>query len=637
MRLQEIRKIILVLYDIISINVSFILALFFRFSFDIPTSFLEHYKMMFIPITLLYMIVFKSFNLYNSLWSYASVDELISIIASNILSNAVILGISLALPGSLPISVIIFSGILITMFTTAFRLAFRLYRRFSILEKKVDKAGFKRVLIVGAGYAGINILKDIKMSPQYAYEPVGFIDDSPYKKGSIVSGIKVLGNVSEIKAIASMYRIDTIILAIPSLDKEERRRLLKICSESGCETKTIPGGWELLKEKPFISQVRGIDLKDILGREQVKLDNKGIEEYIRDQRVMVTGGGGSIGSELCRQIVNYKPQELIILDIYENNAYDLQNELLRSYPELNLKVLIASVRDKRRLEKIFKEYKPSVVFHAAAHKHVPLMETSPGEAIKNNVMGTLNTAECADRFGVKRFVLISTDKAVNPTNVMGASKRLCEMVIQSINSISSTEFVAVRFGNVLGSNGSVIPLFEKQIKAGGPVTVTHEEITRYFMLIPEAAQLVLQAGAYAKGGEIFVLDMGKPIKIYNMAEDLIRLSGLEPHKDIRIEVTGLRPGEKLYEELLMSEEGLMETAHEKIFIGRPGEFDFDTVKKQIKEILDVIYMGNREQVKDKIAEVVPTYCRAVEKEKISVAEIEETEIKKDVLFESSLS
>ncbi|WP_426350455.1 polysaccharide biosynthesis protein [Alloiococcus sp. CFN-8] len=609
MRLQRVRKLILALCDIFVINLSFILALVFRFGFNVPGELIELYKMFVIPITLIYVLFFKLFNLYNSLWSYAGIDEVITIATANVLCNLIILGINIILPDYLPYSVIIFSGILITMFTMAFRLAFRFYRQFTILKNKVDKVDFKRVLIVGAGYAGINLLKDIERNPHYCYQPIGFIDDNPFKKNKLISGIKVLGCSDDIKAITDMYEIDLIILAIPSLGEELRGKLLKICSETGCEVKTMPGVWELLKDRSYINQVRGINLKDILGREPVKLDNEGIEEYITNQRVMVTGGGGSIGSELCRQIISFKPRELIILDIYENNAYNLQNELLRKHPGLNLTVLIASVRDRKRLEKIFEEYRPSVVFHAAAHKHVPLMETSPGEAIKNNVMGTLNTAECADKYGVNRFVLISTDKAVNPTNVMGASKRICEMIIQSINTKSRTEFVAVRFGNVLGSNGSVIPLFENQIQEGGPVTVTHKDITRYFMLIPEAAQLVLQAGAYAKGGEIFVLDMGSPVRIYDMAEDIIRLSGYEPHKDIKIQVTGLRPGEKLYEELLMDEEGLKNTDHEKIFIGKPGEFDFHEVKRQINELLDVVAFGTKEQIKDKVAEVVPTYYR----------------------------
>ncbi|WP_426350451.1 polysaccharide biosynthesis protein [Alloiococcus sp. CFN-8] len=622
MKIQKVRKLILALCDIFFINLSLILALFFRFSFDIPGDLLDNYKLMLIPITLIYIVTFKVFNLYRSLWTYASIDELVSIIEANVLCNSVILIINIFMPSRLPYSVIIFAGILTSIFTAAFRLVFRFYRRFSILKNKVDKSSYKRVLIVGAGYAGISLLKDIEMNPQYCYMPVGFIDDDPYKKERSISGVKVLGSSEEIKEIVSIYEVDIIILAIPSLSKERRSVLLKSCNETGCEIKTVPGVWEFLEGRPYITQVRGIDLEDILGREPVRLDNEGIEEYIKDQKVMVTGGGGSIGSELCRQIASYKPQELIIIDIYENNAYDLQNELTRRYPELKLKVLIASVREKQRLDAIFNECRPSVVFHAAAHKHVPLMETSPGEAIKNNVVGTLNAAECADKYGVNRFVLISTDKAVNPTNVMGASKRICEMIIQAINSRSETEFVAVRFGNVLGSNGSVIPLFERQIQSGGPVTVTHRDITRYFMLIPEAAQLVLQAGAYAKGGEIFVLDMGSPVRIYDMAEDLIRLSGYEPHRDIKIEVTGLRPGEKLYEELLMNEEGLEETAHEKIFIGRPGEFDFDTVKKQIQEILDVVRIGTREQVKDKIAEVVPTYIRVIKYDEARSNEVE---------------
>ena len=369
----------------------------------------------------------------------------------------------------------------------------------------------------------------------------------------------------------------------------------------------MPGVAEMIDGKFHINKIRDVDVEDLLGRESIKLDYKGISDYLEGKVVLVTGGGGSIGSELCRQIAKFDPQKLIIFDIYENNAYEIQNELKRNYPKLDLITLIGSVRDKARLKKVYTNYNPQVVFHAAAHKHVPLMEDSPSEAIKNNVVGTFNVAKLASEHNVERFVLISTDKAVNPTNVMGATKRLCEMIIQSMNNISKTEFVAVRFGNVLGSNGSVVPLFKKQIASGGPVTLTHKDITRYFMTIPEAAQLVLQAGAYAEGGEIFVLDMGEPVKIYELAENLIKLSGFEPHKDIKIEVTGLRPGEKLYEELLMNEEGLTETKHQKIFIGRPGEFEFNDIERKIDELLNFAINGNEEVLREKLKEYVPTY------------------------------
>ncbi|MEG0775061.1 nucleoside-diphosphate sugar epimerase/dehydratase, partial [Clostridium sp.] len=427
-----------------------------------------------------------------------------------------------------------------------------------------------------------------------------------------ISGIKVLGNRDDIEGLAKKYSIDLILIAIPGLKDQDKKEIIRICSNTKVEVKTVPGVYEFIGGTLTLNQIRDVDVKDLLGREQIKLDHEGISEYLKDKRVLVTGGGGSIGSELCRQITQFKPKELMILDIYENNAYDLQMELQRKYPNLKLKIFIASVRDKKRLESIFEENKPEVVFHAAAHKHVPLMEDNPTEAIKNNVFGTLNMAECADKYKVKRFVLISTDKAVNPTNIMGATKRMCEMIVQAQNKISNTEYVAVRFGNVLGSNGSVIPLFKKQIAEGGPVTVTNKNITRFFMLIPEAAQLVLQAGAYAKGGEIFVLDMGKPVRIYDLALDLIRLSGFEPHKDIKIEVTGLRPGEKLFEELLMAQEGLQKTGHDKIFVGQPIFSDMEELKNKFNELREIINGETHWKVAEKIEEIVPTYVRKTE-------------------------
>ena len=417
----------------------------------------------------------------------------------------------------------------------------------------------------------------------------------------------MLGTCDDLERIVKEKQIKEIIIAIANISDDNLNRILNKCEKTSVQIKIMPGVSEMIDGKFNISKIRDVDVKDLLGRKTVSLDTNGISNYIAGKIVMVTGGGGSIGSEILRQLVRFNPKKLIIFDIYENNAYDIQNELKRKYDNIDLVTLIGSVRDRSRLKNVFNTYKPDVVFHAAAHKHVPLMEDSPGEAIKNNVVGTLNTAEIAGQAGASKFVLISTDKAVNPTNVMGASKRLCEMIIQSINKIYKTDYVAVRFGNVLGSNGSVVPLFKKQISEGGPVTLTHKNITRFFMTIPEAAQLVIQAGAFAKGGEIFVLDMGKPVKIYDLAVKLIKLSGFEPNKDIEIKITGLRPGEKLYEELLMNEEGLKETKHNKIFIGKPGDFDFVEVKRQINELVDVIKFGDNESIKYKLKEIVVTF------------------------------
>ena len=560
-------------------------------------------------ITANYIAFFDIFGLYKSLWIYASIDEFLISIGACVSGAVISLVYGIIIGTRLPYSVCILAGIMATVTVTGFRLSFRIYRRMVLNYSRFRIKDGKRVMIVGAGSAGNVIIREMRRHPELRYIPAALIDDSIYKQGTIISGIKVEGGRDKIKEVAESKNIDEIIIAIPSLNNANKAELIKICTETGCKVKTMPGLYELIDEQVTLKQIRDVEVEDLLGREPISLDNDGIESYIKNKVVLVTGGGGSIGSELCRQIAKYNPKELLILDIYENNAYDLQNELNFNYPDLNHRVLIATVRDKKRLDQIFNEYKPQIVFHAAAHKHVPLMEDSPGEAVKNNVFGTLNLAETADKYEVERFVMISTDKAVNPTNVMGATKRTCEMIIQGMDKISKTEYVAVRFGNVLGSNGSVIPLFKKQIAKGGPVTLTHREITRYFMTIPEASQLVLQAGAYAEGGEIFVLDMGKPVKIYDLACNLIKLSGFEPERDIKIEVTGLRPGEKLYEELLMAEEGLGTTRHEKIFVGRPTFFDIEVLKRKFHELRFLLEQGDKEELIYKIGEIVPTYRR----------------------------
>ena len=467
-------------------------------------------------------------------------------------------------------------------------------------------------LIVGAGDGGNLLLHDLttNMTSTTFYNVVGFLDDDVKKKNSYIEDVQILGSTENIKSICEKHAVEEIHIAIPSLSPRERTELLSKCSKTGCKLKIMDSVENTLVRgdgKKFAT--RDVEIDDLLARDAIILDNSSIEDDIKDKVVMVTGGGGSIGSELCRQIAKYSPEKLIVLDIYENNAYDLQMELKESHPDLNLSVVIASVRDAERIDRTFETYKPHIIFHAAAHKHVPLMEVSPGEAVKNNVFGTYNVAKLADKHNVSKFVMISTDKAVNPTNVMGATKRMCEMIIQAMAKVSKTKFVAVRFGNVLGSNGSVIPLFKRQIAHGGPVTVTHKDITRFFMTIPEAAQLVIQAAANAAGGEIFVLDMGSPVRIYDLAENLIRLSGYRPNIDIPIKVTGLRPGEKLYEELLMSEEGLTDTAHEKIFIGKPMNITLDEVNKKITLLSEAVKTGNPDTVKEVMHEVVPTYKR----------------------------
>ncbi|WP_342455756.1 polysaccharide biosynthesis protein [Caloramator sp. Dgby_cultured_2] len=464
------------------------------------------------------------------------------------------------------------------------------------------------MLIFGAGDAGAIVAKEMKKHPELGYIPVAFVDDDKSKKGKYIQGIPIVGDRNDLEDIVEEMAIDEILIAIPSADKEERAEIIRLCSQTGCKLKTLPGIYELIGGKVTISQIRDVEIEDLLGREPVELNIDEIADYLKDKVVLVTGGGGSIGSELCRQIARFNPKKLLILDIYENGAYNLSMELKSQYKDLDQEVIIASIRERERLREIFKKYRPNVVFHAAAHKHVPLMEANPKEAIKNNILGTLNVVKCADEFGVEKFVLISTDKAVNPTNIMGATKRFAEMIIQAYDKVSKTEYVAVRFGNVLGSSGSVIPLFKEQIKKGGPVTVTHPEINRYFMTIPEAAQLVIQAGAMAEGGEIFVLDMGKPVKIVDLARQLIRLSGFEPDKDIKIEFTGLRPGEKLYEELLMNEEGLKKTKHKKIFIGKPGEFDVDKINSMIESLIDALD-DEDEKIFKLMEEFVPTYKR----------------------------
>ena len=561
----------------------------------------------------LMVLSFYIFKTYSVLWRFSRISDLLRVFVGMVVALGALFICQMAVYGK----AISAPAMLLTFFITFFlTVVFRLCMKDIIMRVSSREADEKtsadklegNIMIIGAGCAASMIINELRDNKVNSCKFKCAIDDDPAKKNTYILGIKVYGDRNSIIEAAEKFQIDTILFAIPSCDNKEKGEILNICKETGCELKIVPSIYQMMNsgEKGISKKIRKVQIEDLLGREPISLDINRIIDYVAGRTVLVTGGGGTIGSELCRQIAEHDPKRLVIFDIYENNAYDIQNELRRKYPELDLVTLIGSVRDSKRLESVFKTYRPDIVYHAAAHKHVPLMEDSPNEAIKNNVFGTLKTAQCADKYGAKKFVLISTDKAVNPTNIMGASKRMCEMIIQSYNKRSETEFVAVRFGNVLGSNGSVIPLFKKQIEAGGPVTVTDPDIIRYFMTIPEAVTLVLQAGASAKGGEIFVLDMGKPVKILTLAENLIRLSGFTPHKDIKIEFIGLRPGEKLYEEMLMAEEGLKETENKLIHIGQPIEFDENEFFAALDNLRKAMY-DDSVDMRAIVSDIVPTY------------------------------
>ena len=550
------------------------------------------------------LIVFYLFKLYQSLWAFAGPTEAQNIVAACFLCAVLNYGGMKLLHFPIPRSYFFMYAMVLTAITTFGRFSYRFIR--SIRHKAQNKRNASKVMVIGAGEAGNTVIKELVNSTYCTMSVKCIIDDNSSKWGQFIQGIKIVGGRDKIVESAAFYGIDEIIIAIPSANRATMRELVEICKETNCKLRTLPGIYQLVNGEVNVSKLRDVDVEDLLGRDPIKVDMESIYNYVKGKVILVTGGGGSIGSELCRQIAGHEPKQLIIVDIYENNAYDIQQELKYKYPNLDLVVLIASVRNTNRMNHIMEKYHPDIIYHAAAHKHVPLMEDSPNEAIKNNVFGTWKTAQAAVQYGVKKFVMISTDKAVNPTNIMGASKRICEMIIQTYNRHYDTEFVAVRFGNVLGSNGSVIPLFRKQIMAGGPVTVTHPDIIRYFMTIPEAVSLVLQAGVYAKGGEIFVLDMGEPVKILDLAKNLIRLSGYKVDEDIKIEFTGLRPGEKLYEELLMNEEGLTDTENKLIHIGKPIEFDEVKFYAQLYSLEKAVDM-ECEDVRPMIQEIVPTY------------------------------
>lgn len=608
-KLQIEKKMLLILLDVIVIQLACCLSIYLRFDFqfsEIPTAFWEGILKYSLINTVCTLVLLWRTKLYHSVWHYASSSELFRIIVV-CAGSAILQCIGMNIWNIwIPRSYHVFYFALLVVFITFIRFFYRIMQIVQGKRRRNRKDQVVNVMLVGAGEAGAMILKEFQTSQFLTQKVVCFVDDNPQKLGKTLRGVPIEGTREDIPKLVKKHNIEMIILAIPSAERKEISAILEICKETGCQLKVLPGIFQLVKGEVSVSNLRNVEIEDLLGREPVKVQMEEIMDYVSGKTILVTGGGGSIGSELCRQIAAHQPKQLIIFDIYENNAYDIQLELKRKYPELNLVTLIGSVRNTHRINGIMEEYRPDIVYHAAAHKHVPLMEDSPNEAIKNNVFGTYKTACAADKYGVKRFVLISTDKAVNPTNIMGASKRLCEMVIQTMNNRSDTEFVAVRFGNVLGSNGSVIPLFKKQIEQGGPVTVTHPDIIRYFMTIPEAVSLVLQAGAQAKGGEIFVLDMGEPVKIADLAYNLIRLSGYIPGEDIKVEFTGLRPGEKLYEELLMSEEGLQDTENKLIHIGKPIDFDEENFLVQLKELKELAETDD-DNIRLKVQEMVSTY------------------------------
>lgn len=609
--IKKNRNVLLILIDILIIISCYIASIFFL---NIHIDNIKMLAMQILIVVIIYQIFLNIFRMYQNMMRYEVgkdyIKYIISAFLSMIISSIVYKAFSLEY---INLKVNVLSGVLIAGTFVMYRLAGRsiLSRRMSKYEKinKNQDNKANNLLIIGAGMGAREIIIAIKNNMRDKYNIVGIIDDDISKINHYILGVKVLGTRYDIPKIAKEKNVDLIFFAINKIDAISRRKILEICQETGVKTRVLPTTEEVINKQGAMNSLRDVQIEDLLGRDPVHLDNKNINSLIKNKTVLVTGGGGSIGSELCRQIVKYDPKRLVILDIYENNLYDIEMELRAEYPKLNLEAIVASVRDKARLNNVFETYKPEIVFHAAAHKHVPLMEKSPLEAIHNNVFGTYNVVNCADEYGVEKFVLISTDKAVNPTNIMGASKRVCEMIVQAKNKVSKTEYVAVRFGNVLGSNGSVIPLFKKQIERGGPVTVTHKDITRFFMTIPEAVQLILQAVTYAKGGEIFVLDMGEPVKIYDLAVSLIKLLGYEPNVDIPIEITGLRPGEKLYEEILMSEEGLTSTKHDKIFISKPMHMEMTELEEKLNILKELEYNEkySNENIKNVMKEVVPTY------------------------------
>ncbi|QOX65085.1 polysaccharide biosynthesis protein [Anoxybacterium hadale] len=623
------RILLLLIADVICINFAYILSFLIRFNFEVSSTvfwaYFSTYANNILTLTVVYIIVFWLLGLYRSLWRYAGTEEIVRIVITSAAAAAASIVYLEFTQQMFPRTIYVYSFILDILLIGGVRLGYRIIRElrapgavkslfFGVLKSEA-RGSFTKVMIVGAGDAGAAIIKDIKRHPDLGKRVVVAVDDAPDKLNQNIVGVKIAGNHMAIKQLARRYGVDEIIIAIPSAKRKAIQEIVNECNKTRCKMKILPAISDLINETVSISKLRDVDIEDLLGRDPVQVNLREISGYVEGKIVLVTGGGGSIGSELCRQIAKFKPRKLIALDIYENTVFELSNEIRNTYPDLEFEVVIASVRSRQRIREVFLKYKPHVVFHAAAHKHVPLMESNPKDAVINNIIGTKNMIDLSDEYAVENFVMISTDKAVNPTNVMGATKRVAEMILQEKSVHSRTSFSAVRFGNVLGSNGSVIPIFRKQIERGGPVTVTHEEITRYFMTIPEAVQLVIQAGAMATGGEIFILDMGDPVRIMDLAENIIRLSGYVPHVDIEIKVTGLRPGEKLYEELLLDEEGIERTAHNKIFVAHPlppsqglGEFLEQEHISTEENITGIISMRD-DEVKDWLQELVPNYSR----------------------------
>jgi FlaA1/EpsC-like NDP-sugar epimerase len=603
------RKLLVLMSDILFLFVSIILAVVIKSDVGRLAELFQH-SMVFIAVMIgIKLVLIKVLMLYDSLWEHASIDELIRIAMFGLMSNLFITMLDVFMDASFTYKSLILISVFDVLLIGGLRLSYRVIRRLKNQAYRIGQT-YRNVLIIGAGYTGGMIARHMMTDPQVHGMPKAFVDDDPSKEGTLIKGIKVLGNRYDILGIVKRHKIDEIILAIPSATVSDRKEILEECKRTGAKVKTVPSLEEMIHDNVDLQKIRDVEIEDLLGRDEINLDMAGIQEYIKGKTVMVTGGGGSIGSELCRQIVKFQPKKLIILDINENAVYDLTHELnTKGVGSVVLDTVITSVRDRKELCRVFNDLRPQVVFHAAAHKHVPLMERSPREAVKNNVFGTMHLVDSAINHGVERFVFISTDKAVNPTSVMGVSKRIAEMIVQSVES-SVTVFTAVRFGNVLGSNGSVIPLFKNQIQNGGPVTVTHRDMVRYFMTIPEASRLVLQAGGLARGGEVFVLDMGEPVRILSLAEDLIRLSGLEPYQDIDITFTGLRPGEKLYEELLTSEESVeSKTKHEKIFVAKPNRVEYPFLLKRLDHLKEMMERGDLDEVMDMLEILVPSYQR----------------------------